>query len=145
MSSSIDVLSYLMMFFEMPIDYDDFVNADPEECATKFFANAKAQKTTVWIILFVKWFFTATVVLALIPLTRADYFNVFIDQQDYYFMCAMGQPGFTEELYNGDWVYQKLYVKQIARDFARNPTPLFQTRLAFKSMEVFDAMANGAV
>ena len=143
--SSVDIISYLLMFIEKPIDYDDFVNADPEECATKFFANAKAQKFSMWFILIMKWLLTVSVVFALIPLTGADWFNVFIDTQDYYFMCAMGQPGFTEELFNGDWVYQKLYIKQIGRDLNRNPTPIFQTRLVFKSMEVFDAMANGAI
>ena len=147
--SETSFLEYLVMFVEKPIDYDDFLNADPAECSEKFFANAKGQKSSLWVYIIFKWFLTAWLIfgfpLFALPLTYADHYNTFIDEQDYYFMCAMGQPGFSEELYDGDWVYQKLYLKQIARDLYRNPTPLFYTRTLFKLMDVFKAMSEGAV
>ena len=90
-----ELLGYLLMFVEKPIDYDDFLNKDPEECATLFFANAKAQKGNMWAGVIVKWVLTITVFFAALPLYSGSSYDIWIDEQDYYFNCAMGQPGFT--------------------------------------------------
>ena len=148
--SDAGIINYLLMFFEKPVDYDDFLNAEPEECATLFFANAKAQKWNLWAMIIMKWILTSFILLGLplftLPFVTGGSYDVWIDTQDYYFICAMGQvDGFTEELYNGDWVFQKYYLKQIARDLYANPTPLFYTRALFKLMEVFEVMGDGAI
>ena len=144
-----NLIGYLLMFFEKPIDYDDFLNKDPEECATLFFANAKGQIWNLWAMVIFKWIFTAFILIGLplftLPFITGGSYDIWIDTQDYYFICAMGQPGFTRELYDGDWVFQKYYLKQIARDLYANPTPLYYTRTLFKLMEVFTVMGDGAI
>ena len=142
-------MEYVFMFFEKPLDYDDFLNKDPEECATLFFATAKSQNFVLWVLAAIKLFLTMFILVGLplfaLPLVDGSFYNVTIDTLDYYFICAMGQPGFTRELYEGDWVYQKYYLKQITRDLYANPTPLYYVQTLFKLMEVFKLMGEGAI
>ena len=135
------------MFIEQPIDYDQFLDAEPEKCAKLFFANAKAQISILNFLTFMKIFLSVFWGLFggwAIPLVTGSYYDIFIDEQDYYFMCAMGQEGFSQELFDGDWWYQKAYLKQLARDLARNPTPLFYVRALAKLKEVFSVMGEFA-
>ena len=135
----------LLLFIERPIDYDDFLAADPAECAEKFFANAISQKWVIYYFIGVKIMYSTLFALIgglLYPIFTGAQYDVFIDEQDYYFMCAMGQPGFSEELFEGDWWYQKAYLKQLARDVTRNTTPLFALRALMKLLEVFSVMGS---
>ena len=91
------------------------MNADPKQCAIKFYAAATGQITSMWFLAIFKIIFSFTPIALLGAVTTSlvdgAWFNIFLEQQDYYFVCAIDEPGFGLDLYEGDWYYQKAYLK----------------------------------
>ena len=111
-----------MVFYETFATYEAY---SPAECAEKFLdvASNSALATLLTIGYHVRYLLgnipyvgsilitVATLLLA--PAKTGNYLDYNVGMLDAYFLCAIGEPGFTQELYDGDFSLKMEFISDL--------------------------------
>ena len=111
-----------MVFYETFATYEAYTST---ECAAKFLevadnagiatliSMAYIFRTYLSSIPYVGGLLITLITLLLNPNKTGNYMEYSIGMLDAYFLCAMGEPGFSQELYDGDFTPKMAYIKDL--------------------------------
>ena len=90
-------------------NYADFSATLPSECASEFGSIPNTMKYSIYALA-AKSFIGYWGLL--IPKKALwEYLDLTVSQLDFYYKCAIGEQGFTQEGYDGEWFVTKSYIE----------------------------------